>query len=44
MTITIPSWILWTLGLAGGAVVLGLAVLGGLLLWSLMTHKGGFFG
>ena len=33
MTIAIPAWLLWALGVLGGIVVLALAVLGVAFIW-----------
>lgn len=39
MTITIPAWILWTLGIFGGGIVLMLAVLGAFALWTAFKEE-----
>ncbi len=34
MTMTIPDWLIWLLGIAGGLIVLGLAFLGVMFIWA----------
>jgi hypothetical protein len=33
IAIHLPVWLLWTLGIAAGVIVLALAIMGALLLW-----------
>ena len=39
MTLTIPVWALWTLGICGGFVTMVLAVFGALVLWFFKDFK-----
>jgi hypothetical protein len=39
MNIDIPVWILWTLGIISGGIVLMLALLGAFALWTLLTEE-----
>lgn len=40
MTITIPTWVFWALGFAGGIVALGLIALGIMFLVMIWNWKG----
>lgn len=39
LSITIPLWLMWTLGITGGLGVLALAVLGGMFLYMMTNFR-----
>ena len=43
ISFSIPAWLLWTAGILGGLVVLGLAGIGVACLWFIGSMKGGFW-
>ena len=39
LSVTIPLWLMWTLGITGGLGVLALAVLGGMFLYMMTNFR-----